>query len=318
MSTRLGILLEFVVVVSLCLPAGVARADGCTSSVAGLVGGSVNACRTGNQFEVRGEVRQGGSTQSGTNSGAHAPGYSYPGNAADYVDMGTTAYGGSGTAPETNLDASPSTQFTDGSNGLPFYRVDATGASERNRTPQTFTVPPLAVTPLVGAQPAAVSSQELASRVEAATRQAIATLTLPTSELGIDPSPDANEWGAAAVGEQLWFWTPDMSVESSNVSAEGIDISISAVPRGLNIDTGDGTKLTCARTDRLTEPFRNQKSPSCGHVYASKRMYTIRASRTWQVSWSALGQSGAETIARPAGQTTVNVIELHSLLVSGD
>lgn len=295
-----------------------AQGDSCDGQ-RGSFGGAVTACLAGDSVRVAvREVDQGVLKDGYVGSQKAAPQGIIGPASGGYTDLSSAAYEGGGTAPETNLDVSPSTQFTDGSNGLPFYRVDATGASERNRTPQTFTVPPLAVTPLVGAQPAAVSSQELASRVEAATRQVIATLTLPTSELGIDPSPDANEWGAAAVGEQLWFWTPDMSVESSNVSAEGIDISISAVPRGLNIDTGDGTKLTCARTDRLTEPFRNQKSPSCGHVYASKGMYTIRASRTWQVSWSALGQSGAETIARPAGQTTVNVIELHSLLVSGD
>lgn len=166
-------------------------------------------------------------------------------------------------------------------------------------------------------QPAAVAAAAPAPTVDvvAVTRQAVASLALPSSELGIDPAPSANEWGAAAVGQQLWFWAPHASRQDTQVSSQGIDIAISAVPLGLVVDNGDGTRLNCTSTDRLTGPFQNQPSPSCGHAYATKGSYTISASRAWQVNWSALGQSGTETVIRPAGQTALDVIELHSLLV---
>lgn len=166
-------------------------------------------------------------------------------------------------------------------------------------------------------QPAAVEAAAPAPTVDvvAVARQAVASLALPSSELGIDPAPSANEWGAAAVGQQLWFWAPHASRQDTQVSSQGIDIAISAVPLGLVVDTGDGTRLNCTSTDRLTGPFQNQPSPSCGHAYATKGSYTISASRAWQVNWSALGQSGTETVIRPAGQTALDVIELHSLLV---
>lgn len=166
-------------------------------------------------------------------------------------------------------------------------------------------------------QPAAVAAAAPAPTVDvvAVARQAVASLALPSSELGIDPAPSANEWGAAAVGQQLWFWAPNASRQDTQVSSQGIDIAISAVPLGLVVDTGDGTRLNCTSTDRLSGPFQNQPSPSCGHAYATKGSYTIGASRAWQVNWSALGQSGTETVIRPAGQTALDVIELHSLLV---
>ncbi|MFT8395139.1 hypothetical protein [Propionibacterium sp.] len=148
-------------------------------------------------------------------------------------------------------------------------------------------------------------------------RQAVARLSVPESQLGIDPSPDANEWNAAAVGEQLWLWTPETLNRSEHVSSEGIDIAITAAPGPLVIDMGDGHRVSCTRTDRLVGPFRNQPSPSCGHVYQSKGVYTVTATRSWQVQWSALGQSGTESLVRPAAQHQLNVIELHSLLVPG-
>ena len=152
-----------------------------------------------------------------------------------------------------------------------------------------------------------------------AARRAIASLTLTEPGLLLDPDPAANEWGATAVGFHTWFHAPDPGVLRTSATADGLTIDITASPGLLTVDTGDGRRQAC----RHTVPYRNPDgvnapSPYCGHTWEHTGEYTVTATRTWNVSWTAAGRSGTDTVTRPAGTRAITVIELVSVLTEPD
>ena len=152
-----------------------------------------------------------------------------------------------------------------------------------------------------------------------AARRAIATLTLTEPGLLLDPDPAANEWGATAVGFHTWFHAPDPGVLHTSVTADGLTIDITATPGILTVDTGDGRRQTCHHTVPYRNPDGvNAPSPYCGHTWEHTGEYTVTATRTWNVSWTAAGRSGTDTVTRPAGTRAITVIELVSVLTEPD
>ena len=152
-----------------------------------------------------------------------------------------------------------------------------------------------------------------------AARRAIATLTLTEPGLLLDPDPAANEWGATAVGFHTWFHAPDPGVLRTSATADGLTIDITATPGILTVDTGDGRRQTCRRTVPYRNPDGvNAPSPYCGHAWEHTGEYTVTATRTWEITWSAAGRSGTDTVTRPAGTRAVTVIELVAVLTEPD
>ena len=152
-----------------------------------------------------------------------------------------------------------------------------------------------------------------------AARRAVATLTLTEPGLLLDPDPAVNEWGATAVGFHTWFHAPDPGVLHTSVTADGLTVEITASPGLLTVDTGDGRRQACRRTVPYRNPDGvNAPSPYCGHAWEHTGEYTITATRTWNVSWTAAGRSGTDTVTRPAGTRAITVIELVSVLTEPD
>ena len=152
-----------------------------------------------------------------------------------------------------------------------------------------------------------------------AARRAIASLTLTEPGLLLDPDPAANEWGATAVGFHTWFHAPDPGVLHTSATADGLTIDITATPGILTVDTGDGRRQTCHHTVPYRNPDGvNAPSPYCGHTWEHTGEYTVTATRTWEITWSAAGRSGTDTVTRPAGTRAVTVIELVSVLTEPD
>ena len=150
--------------------------------------------------------------------------------------------------------------------------------------------------------------------VEAA-RRAVATLSLTEPGLLLDPDPAGNEWGATAVGFNMWFHAPDPGVLRTSVTVDGLTVEITAVAGSLAVDTGDGRRQVCRRTVPYRSPEGvNAPSPYCGHAWDRAGEYTVTATRTWDITWSAGGRSGSDVVTRPAGSRGVTVIELVSVL----
>ncbi|MCT3019449.1 hypothetical protein EFN97_11575, partial [Propionibacterium freudenreichii] len=101
-----------------------------------------------------------------------------------------------------------------------------------------------------------------------------------------------------------------------------ITITLTATPGAVTINPGTinpgahTTPIRCTTgRPRPTTTNGNQPSPVCGTSYQHPGHYTITATRTWTITWTAQGHTGTETITRPATAPTLDVIELHSLLV---
>lgn len=178
------------------------------------------------------------------------------------------------------------------------------------------------------APPPAGAQQPAAPPVDPAVvaRKVIAKLQLPESEPQVGPPPSLNEWQMAAVGYPLWLWTDDDATLSTEAEAEGLEVSLDATATSLTFDMGDGATVTCdpASTrswSRDIEPA--EPSPTCGYVYqepsqtkaAPSGTYTVTATTTWEVAWTADDESGVETVEQtsstelPVGELVTVVVE---------
>jgi len=133
--------------------------------------------------------------------------------------------------------------------------------------------------------------------------QAAASVTLPLNVPQFGPLPSQNMWGMIPVGYPLWLWTSsDQSTVSTSVEVDGLSVSITATRQSVTFGMGDGHSVSCksftVRPTHLADPM--QKSPSCGYVYQTTGDFTITATTSWLVSWSAAGESGSFTVTDTA------------------
>lgn len=158
-------------------------------------------------------------------------------------------------------------------------------------------------------------SEAAAVNVAAVSREAALSLKVPSPELTLGPDPAENKWNMIPVNFPLWFQSSTPATMTRTITTEGITISLTAVRDHVTVTTGDGTTLTCRalpqRPDYTTDLPR---SPGCGHTYRSNNHYTITATSTWTVSWSAVGQTGTVTTTS-ASSRTLDVGELSAVLV---
>ncbi|CEI22593.1 Hypothetical secreted protein [Propionibacterium freudenreichii] len=161
-----------------------------------------------------------------------------------------------------------------------------------------------------------------ATTIATTAHHAIATMTLPDTTIKLDPDPTTNQWHAAAVGQQLWFTLDNPGPQHTTTTNTDITITLTATPGAVTINPGTinpgahTTPIRCTTgRPRPTTTNGNQPSPVCGTSYQHPGHYTITATRTWTITWTAQGHTGTETITRPATASTLDVIELHSLLV---
>ncbi len=154
--------------------------------------------------------------------------------------------------------------------------------------------------------------------VPAVARSAVAKLTLPGSVPKVGPPPSINEWKMAAVGYPLWLWTNDATRLSTRVESQGITITITAKRTSTTFAMGDGGSLTCESMtpwSRAVTPGLH--SPDCGYTYVKASLprgnYTITATTTWSVHWTAEGYSGDIPVTI-SGTSELPVGELQSLV----
>lgn len=147
-------------------------------------------------------------------------------------------------------------------------------------------------------------------------REAAATLRLPTQTVRIGPEPSLNQWNMMAVGYPIWLWREGASTTSETVSLAGVTLDMTARHQSTTFDMGDGTKETCTASTPWVAGARppGTPSPNCGHVYTKPGNYTITATHHWQLSWTALGQSGALPMSNTSS-TDLVVGELASVVV---
>jgi len=137
--------------------------------------------------------------------------------------------------------------------------------------------------------------------------QAAASVTLPLNSPQFGPLPSQNQWGMIPVGYPVWLWTSsDQTTVSTSVDSSGLVVSITATRQGVTFAMGDGHNISCTRftvrPTHLADPM--QPSPSCGYVYQTTGIFTIVATTSWLISWSAAGESGSFAVTDTASSPT--------------
>ncbi len=155
--------------------------------------------------------------------------------------------------------------------------------------------------------------------LEAIARTLVVRLKLPDPTPRFGPDPTANEWKMAAVGYPLWLWTDGPTEVTSRVEAYGVSFTLRARWRSTTFDMGDGHQVRCTQTRAYPKAAKpGTASPVCGYTYTKaslpKGNYTVTATSSWRISWSALGQSGTLPGSHTASQS-LPVGELNALVV---
>lgn len=147
-------------------------------------------------------------------------------------------------------------------------------------------------------------------------RQAAATLDLPMQAVRIGPAPSLNRWDMLAVGYPLWLWREGGDTITESVSLGGATLTMTAGYRSTTYDMGDGTTVTCTTTTPWVAGAQppGTPSPTCGHTYRRPGDYTVTATHTWDLNWSAMGETGTFPLTN-VSSAPVEVGELASLVV---
>ncbi|GAA4174541.1 hypothetical protein GCM10022251_74170 [Phytohabitans flavus] len=150
--------------------------------------------------------------------------------------------------------------------------------------------------------------------------QAVRRLRLPAPLIEVNPRPPAPQ----VVFVPTWLWVdPGSWVErSATASAGGLTISATATPATVVWSMGDGQQVTChgpgTRWRSGMDP--SLRSPSCGHTYTAappSGTYPVRATVTWQISWSGGGESGTRPALTTTAQAQLRVVQAGALNSSG-
>ena len=148
--------------------------------------------------------------------------------------------------------------------------------------------------------------------------QVAASVTLPLNSPVFGPSPTQNQWGMIPVGYPLWLWTTsDQTTVTTSAEADGLTVSVTATRQSVTYAMGDGHQVSCTRFTvrplHLADPM--QKSPTCGYVYQTTGQFTITATTSWLITWSAAGESGSFTVTDTASSPTLLPVgELSSVI----
>ncbi len=155
--------------------------------------------------------------------------------------------------------------------------------------------------------PSGVDVEGVATSVATAVK-----LSVPSIHFG--PEPSANRWNMIPVGYALWIWTDGRDTLTSSSSKDGLSVSLTATPGATTFTMGDGNSLSCA--DQPVWLKGNKSRGPCSYTYEMPspkgKPYTVTATTTWQVTWTAAGQTGTLTMTRAASRT-ITIGELQSL-----
>jgi hypothetical protein len=150
-------------------------------------------------------------------------------------------------------------------------------------------------------------------------RMLVTRIKLPSARPLVGPDPAVNEWKMVAVGYPLWLWTAGPVVVTDRVRAFGVTFRLRARWVSTRFEMGDGHSVLCTRM----RPYRSgvrpgSRAPDCGYVYGRASLpggsFTVRATTSWRVGWSALGMSGSVP-ASLSGSRVLPVGELNALVV---
>lgn len=150
---------------------------------------------------------------------------------------------------------------------------------------------------------------------------AASRLNLPTPAVRVNPSPPA----AQIVFVPTWLWVGQASwaTRSASASAGGSTVTATATSVTVTWRMGDGTVVTCHGRGTAWRPGGDPRrpSPTCGHTYRRPSPpaagFLVRATVTWQVTWSGSGQVGTLPALTTTSQVALRVVQAGAVNTTG-
>jgi hypothetical protein len=151
-------------------------------------------------------------------------------------------------------------------------------------------------------------------------QRAVDSMRLTGPDIGM--APERGKTGL--VGLPVWMWTRVSATTwgpaTATASVPGLSVTATANARKIMWNMGDGHTVICNGPGMPYTPAQGAtKSPDCGHVYTRSSanqpntLYTVRATTTWDVTWTGGGQTGALTVTR-SSTTQVRIGEMQVLV----
>jgi hypothetical protein len=136
--------------------------------------------------------------------------------------------------------------------------------------------------------------------------EAVKALRLPTPAIRVNPAPPAPQ--IVFLPTWVWVGAGSWGRRAATASVPGMSVTATADPVRLVLSPGDGAAETCTGpgTAWTTGADPATASGTCGHTYTavpSGGVWTLRATVTWNVSWTGGGVAGTA----PAMTTTAAV-----------
>lgn len=117
---------------------------------------------------------------------------------------------------------------------------------------------------------------------------ALSQLDLPLPALALAPPA-----GDLLVGLPAWYWvdTP-WTPQAASATLGGVTATVTAEPVELTFDPGDGAGLVICEGPGVPWTPDREGDPPCGHTYGHHGTYTLTATITWEVAWTATTGAG--------------------------
>jgi hypothetical protein len=133
--------------------------------------------------------------------------------------------------------------------------------------------------------------------------------------------------GEQLVGFPIWLWVEPAAWQTFTAEATvpGLSVTVTATPRQLAWDMGDGTQLTCTGPGTPWLPDGgDDQTTDCSHAYQfvsaheSSGRYHVTATVTWGVTWQAsTGESGTLADATRTAAFALDVGERQAVIAYG-
>lgn len=158
---------------------------------------------------------------------------------------------------------------------------------------------------------------------EALARQAYDQVPLVVPQPRTSPPADAEQ----LVGFPVWLWIDPAAWQVFNAEAAipGLSVTVTAMPRQVSWDMGDGTQFTCVGPGTPWDPAGGDgQTTDCEHTYQfvsadePDGRYRLTATVTWSVAWQAsTGESGTLADASRTATLRLDVSERQAVVAYG-
>lgn len=133
----------------------------------------------------------------------------------------------------------------------------------------------------------------------------------------LHPTVAMNPTGDQVVHVETWLWIDEGGwvPQSASVTAGGVTATVTATPRRVVWDLGNGDVLVCDGPGTAYDPGRgaDEQSSDCAYAYAHSSAgqpgdaYQLTATVEWDVAWAVSGAAGGGALPAMSTSTSVPV-----------